>query len=563
VAHKSDLGDFQKKVEKSFLENQDNQLMQRLWAHDYTLWKPDPAEISNRLGWLDCPENMHRAVAEIMEVVDELRAAGFTHALLLGMGGSSLAPEVFCKTFGIQPGYMDFRVLDSTDPTAVLDCEADLEDKKAIYIVSTKSGGTVETISFMKYFYAAVCQKKGGDAAGSYFLAITDPGSGLEKIALSLNFRKIFVNDPNIGGRFSALSYFGLVAAAIIGIPIEKLLNSAGKMAQQSKNSKGENSPLWLGTALGVLAEGGRDKLTLILSPKLKYLGAWIEQLIAESSGKEGRGILPIDGEAALSPKMYGDDRVFVSIGVSGEQNNEVFLSSLAAAGHPVISLELDDLYELGGEYFRWEIATAVSCKYLKVNPFDQPNVEAAKVMARQMMAEYSKEGILPQQEVAYEERNLRLFSTNPITNRDAILPELFKNIKKGAFGTYLAIQAYLQPTVRNQKIIQTLRTEIQHKYQVATTVGFGPRYLHSTGQLHKGDRGNGVFLQLIADRPRDAAIPDEAGDKDASLSFAVLIAAQALGDREALLKEGRKVITIDLGAEIESGIQKLLRSIG
>jgi glucose-6-phosphate isomerase len=563
MTHINDLGNYQKNIVDAFKENQTKKVMQRLWEHDHTLWKPDPAEISNRLGWLHSPEKMRAAVDEIKDVVDTLRTEGFTHALLLGMGGSSLAPEVFRYTFGIQPGYLDLHVLDSTDPGAVLDYEEKLKNKKTIYIVSTKSGGTVETISFMKYFYTAVCEKEGPQAAGSCFLAITDPGSGLEKMAQALNFRKIFLNDPDIGGRFSALSYFGLVPAAMIGIDVVRLLDSADKMVLESKRDDSDNSPLWLGTAIGFLGSQGRDKLTLILSPKLKYMGAWIEQLVAESSGKEGKGILPVDGEDYFSPEAYDSDRLFVSMKTKEEKNDQDFKQSLSSAGQPLISLELEDLYDLGGEYFRWEIATAVACRYLEINPFDQPNVEAAKVMARQVMSAYMENGALPEQKVAFEEEDFRVYDNDALKGSNEILPALLKNIKNGTFGSYFSIQAYLQPNDDNRELLQQLRGKIQDRYQIATTIGFGPRYLHSTGQLHKGDRGNGVFLQIMAAMPADADIPDNAGDLNSSVSFAVVKTAQAWGDREALLKEGRKVITVDLGNDIASGIQKLLRGLG
>ena len=562
MKHRSELGKFQDKVEKAFLENRENNLMERIWQKDHTVWKPHPDEISNRLGWLHSPETMRKAVQEIEHVVNDLRDSGFTHALLLGMGGSSLAPEVFRYTFGVKSGYLDLTVLDSTDPDAVLACEEKFRNKKTIYIISTKSGGTVETISFLKYFYGVITKREGRSAAGNYFMAVTDPGSGLEQLAKTLNFRKIFLNDPNIGGRFSALSYFGLVAAAIVGVEIDLLLKSAESMAKETKNREGNNTPLWLGTAMGIMAGEGLDKISLVLSPKLRFLGSWIEQLIAESTGKEGKGILPVDGETLAFAQSYSADRLFIFLRIKDEKENAGFLSDLSNAGHPWISLELDDIYALGGEFFRWEVATSIACKYLDINPFNQPNVEAAKIRAKEMMSAYLQTGALPEQVPVLETDLYRVYAQESIHTIEDILPNLLTNCQSGAFGTYLSIQAYLQPLETYMELMQKIRCAVQKKYRIATTAGFGPRYLHSTGQLHKGDRGNGVFLQLLAANSRDAGIPDTAGETKTSISFAVLKTAQARGDREALVSGGRKVITLDLGNAIEAGINKLLKGL-
>lgn len=380
------LEKYQSNIDTALRDLRENDILARIWSHDHTVWKPEPTEITNRLGWLHSPEVMSKAIPEINAFVDEIRAEGFTHALLLGMGGSSLAPEVFRFTFGVQAGYLDLAVLDSTDPGAVLAHANRLDPASTLFIVSTKSGGTVETFSFFKYFYNWTSEKIGETKAGKHFVAITDPGSGLADTAKKYNFRKTFINDPNIGGRYSALSYFGLVPAALIGMDLKLLLGRASAMAQFSKGiapSQIEgNSPARLGATLGELAVQGRDKVTLIASPPIKYFGAWAEQLIAESTGKEGKGILPVDGEEVGAPSVYGNDRLFVYLRLEGDSTFDQKVETLLEAGHPVVQLDLQDLYDLGGEFFRWEIATIIASRRLEINPFDQPNVESAKILA-------------------------------------------------------------------------------------------------------------------------------------------------------------------------------------
>ncbi len=395
------LGNYETAVEKALADLRDNSIMARIWRHDHTVWKPDPTEITNRLGWLHSPEVMMDAIPEIAALVDAVRADGYTHALLLGMGGSSLAPEVFRFTFGMKKGYLDLAVLDSTDPDAVLAHAKQLDPAKTLFIVSTKSGGTVETFSFFKYFYNWTSEKLGKEKTGSHFIAITDPGSGLADTAKKYNFRKTFLNDPNIGGRYSALSYFGLVPAALIGMDLNLLIERAQTMACNSEGCNcphgGDNSSGKLGAIIGELAVAGRDKVTLVASPALKYFGAWAEQLIAESTGKEGKGILPVDGEELGAPNVYANDRLFVYLRLEGDTTHDAKVEALRQAGHPVVQLNLRDLYDLGAEFFRWEMATIIAGRRLGINPFDQPNVESAKVLARQMVSAYQKEGKLPE----------------------------------------------------------------------------------------------------------------------------------------------------------------------
>lgn len=412
---------YQNLVDSALEKLKKERIVQRIWEHDHTVWKPDPDEISNRLGWLQSPEVMMDTVDSISQFVGEIRAEGFTQALLLGIGGSSLAPEVFRMTFGAKDGYLDLQVLDSTTPGAVLNVSRNIDPAKTLFIVSTKSGGTVETISFMKYFYNLTLKKLDEQNVGNHFIAITDPGSGLESLAKELKFRKIFLNDPNIGGRYSALSYFGLVPAALIGVDLKKLLDRAQTMACNSEGCNcpvhGDNTAAQLGAVTGELAQQGRDKLTLIMSSRIAPFGAWAEQLIAESTGKEGRGILPVDGESLLEPAAYADDRLFV---VMKLDNDTVYNEKIAApknTGHPVVTVHLKDEYDLGGEFFRWEMATATAGYILKINPFDQPNVEAAKILARAMVSAYQEKGKLPEQEPSFVFDNIAVFTDGNAKN--------------------------------------------------------------------------------------------------------------------------------------------------
>lgn len=560
------LEKYQSNIDTALRDLRENDILARIWSHDHTVWKPEPTEITNRLGWLHSPEVMSKAIPEINAFVDEIRAEGFTHALLLGMGGSSLAPEVFRFTFGVQAGYLDLAVLDSTDPGAVLAHANRLDPASTLFIVSTKSGGTVETFSFFKYFYNWTSEKIGETKAGKHFVAITDPGSGLADTAKKYNFRKTFINDPNIGGRYSALSYFGLVPAALIGMDLKLLLGRASAMAQFSKGiapSQIEgNSPARLGATLGELAVQGRDKVTLIASPPIKYFGAWAEQLIAESTGKEGKGILPVDGEEVGAPSVYGNDRLFVYLRLEGDSTFDQKVETLLEAGHPVVQLDLQDLYDLGGEFFRWEIATIIASRRLEINPFDQPNVESAKILARQMVEAYQKAGKLPEQVPSLQADGVSVYADVSAKNlADALnkfLAEARQGDKNHKSRSYVALQAYVTPIAENDAALQQLRTKIQTRLRVATTVGYGPRFLHSTGQLHKGDAGHGLFMQFTSDAVQDLAIPDEAGLPNSSMTFGVLELAQALGDRQALLDAKRRVIRFHLGKEVEKGLLKL-----
>lgn len=564
------LGQYQKVVNDELNRMEDEHINQRIWNFDFFVWKDDPTEISNRLGWLHIPEVMVDAIPGINLLVDSARADGYRYAILLGMGGSSLAPYVFRETFGVKKDYLDLSVLDSSDPGAVLENRDRVQLDKTLFVVSTKSGSTNESLSFMRYFYNEVMNSIGPENVGKHFIAITDPGSPLAKTAAELNFRKTFLNDPNIGGRYSVLSYFGLVPAALIGLDLNLFLERAIAMLHNNESCNspvvGNNSGAWLGTILGILANLGRDKTTLVASPPISHFGTWVEQLIAESTGKEGKGILPVDGEELLPPEFYGNDRLFVYMRLEDDSTYDDKVKALADAGQPVVQLNLRDLYDLGGEFFRWEMAIAIAGMHLGINPFNQPNVEAAKVLARKMVAAYQKEGRLPEIDPSLVTNGLKVysdFSTDGIKdalNKFLALGKPGQNEGKGR--SYVTLQAYIKPSPEHDNALHTLRTTIQKKFRLATTQGYGPRFLHSTGQLHKGDAGNGLFIQFLSDMPQDVPIPDKPGEPASSITFGVIKNAAALGDRQALKDVGRNVITFDLGRDIVGGLKKLNESI-
>ena len=553
------LGEYQVAVDAALQEIVADRIVPRIWAHDHTVWQPQPNEITNRLGWLHIAEKMLEQRYRLAELVDGVRTDGYTDVLLLGMGGSSLAPELFGKIFGGQIDNLpNLAVLDSTDPGAVLAHAERLDPARTLFIVSTKSGGTEETLSFFKYFYNWTAQALGAAEAGRHFVAITDPGSKLQMLAENYHFRATFLNDPNIGGRYSVLSYFGLVPAALVGVDVETLLEQSLTMACNCEPCNcpidGDNNGAWLGAVLGELAKAGRDKATFITSPQLANLGDWLEQLIAESTGKNGTGILPVVGEPVGSPDVYRDDRLFFYLSLDGDATYDQAVQALEDAGQPVVRLRLRDLYDLGEQFFLWEMATAVACYRLgtpapspersagtSVNPFDQPNVEAAKVLARQVVAAYRETGQLPADEPA-----------------SMTAETLTGFLAQAQPGDYVALQAYVQPAAETDAALLALRTRIRDTRKLATTVGYGPRFLHSTGQLHKGDRGNGLFIQLTSDPLRDAPIPDEAGKPQSTVTFGLLKMAQALGDKQALLDNKRRVIRLHLGTDVVGGLKRL-----
>lgn len=478
-------------------------LVSRIWSGDHTVWKEDPTEIADRLGWLGLPDSMPPRLPELRSFADAAAGAGLTTAVLLGMGGSSLAPEVLARTFG-GGGPLDLRVLDSTHPATIAAAEADLDLDRTLFLVASKSGTTVETRSHLDHFW----ELTGG--AGDRFVAVTDPGTPLADLATEHGFRATFLNPEDIGGRYSALSLFGLVPGALLGAPLDELLGSAADMA---RDCRGEdlmaNAGAWLGIELGEAARAGRDKLTLLLPGAIAPLGDWIEQLVAESTGKEDTGLVPVVGEPLGPPEVYGKDRVFVAYG------QHEGLDAVEAGGHQVIRLPFDRPEDLGREFFRWEFATAVAGHVLGINPFDQPNVAEAK----QATARILEEGF-----------------------EDPGLDEPALVLHEVRTGDYVAIQSYLDPTPETRATLDRIRTSLRDRFAVATTLGWGPRFLHSTGQLHKGGPSTGVFLQVVdADRPQDLAIPGR------PYSFGELIDAQALGDLRSLRSRERRVARMTL----------------
>ncbi len=554
------LGKYRADFDRALDEIAEQKIVARIWKHDHTVWKPEPEEITNRLGWLHTVEAMNESVEELEGFADRVRAEGYTQTLLLGMGGSSLAPEVFRKTFGVREGYLDLGVLDSTDPGAVLGQAERLDPRRTLFVVSTKSGTTVETLSLFKFFYNRVAESLGEEGAGEHFVAITDPGSKLALLAEKHRFRATFLNDPNIGGRYSALSYFGLVPAALVGVDLRLLLDRATRMicSKEPHVNVRNNPAARMGAIIGELANRGRDKLTLVASPEVSSFGDWVEQLIAESTGKEGRGILPLVGETLEPPDVYGDDRWFAHLQMEGHKNNDAAIKALEDAGHPVVRLGLGDLYDLGGQFFLWEMATAVAGHRLGINPFDQPNVDAAKVLARRMVDEYVKKGALPEAEPRLTGEGISVYGDA----KGASPAEALKAfLAKGKPGAYVAIHAYVKPSLETYAALQALRHRLRDSLRLAVTVGYGPRFLHSTGQLHKGDAGRGYFIQFTADDRKDAPIPEEAGAAASSITFGVLKAAQAMGDREALREAGRSVIRLHLGEDVIAGLQYLAKA--
>ena len=533
-------------------------VVQRLWNRDHTLWSPDPAEIGNRMGWMDSPEAMVPGIGEIDPVVEAVCESGCTHALLLGMGGSSLAPEVLRNIFGFAPGHPDLAVLDSTDPAAVLAQARRLDPSRTLFIAATKSGGTVETISFLNYFYNVLHDALGPGRAGDRFIAITDPGSGLEELARGLGFRHLFLNDPDIGGRYSALSFFGMVPARLAGIDVERLLERGREAVEQCRFEE-DNPGLFLGAAIACGALAGRDKLTLAASPAMAPLGAWIEQLIAESTGKQGKGILPVSGEALPGPEHFSDDRLFVRLRLAGDSALDGRLEALASAGHPVITLDVDDAFDVAGQFVIWEVATVVAAHLLGINPYDQPDVEAAKRLAGEMTEAYRRDRSLPPEESPAVAGDLRIYGACPeVSSLEEALSALFDAATTQGKASYICLQAWLPPEAATDAALERLRLAIRDRTGMAVTIGYGPRFLHSTGQLHKGDAGNGLFLQLTCDDAEDAAIPDRAGSPESSMSFGVLKAAQARGDRKALIDAGRKVLRLHLGADVPGGLDRI-----
>ncbi len=519
----------------------------KIWAKDASVWTG--ADEASWLGWLGVVKDQLAHNDQFREFASEVKGK-FTDAVLLGMGGSSLCPEVLRLSFGRIDGMPDLHVLDSTDPAQVASIEQKIDLARTLFMVASKSGSTLEPNIFKQYFF----ERAGRD--GSRFIAITDPGSHMQKVAEQDGFRKIFFGVPSIGGRFSALSDFGMVPAAVIGIDTEKFLREADAMAAECRNASVEENPgALLGVLLGTLAHQGRDKLTIVASPAIHDLGAWLEQLVAESTGKIGKGIIPVDREPLGPPEVYGSDRVFVyerlESGADAAQDRA--LDALAAAGHPVIRIPVRGAYDLGREFFRWEFATAVAGSILGINTFNQPDVEASKIETKKLTSEFEAKGSLPVEQPAFEDGGIKVFGS---AKGGTLVDALRAHLGSIHAGDYFALLGYIQMTAAHESALEAMRVKVRDRKRVATCVGFGPRFLHSTGQAYKGGPNSGVFLQITADDANDLAIPGQ------KYSFGVVKAAQARGDLAVLVERGRRALRVHLGADVSAGLEKLASAI-
>lgn len=522
---------------------QKQNVSQRLWAEDATLWSTDKKaqqQIQHSLGWLTSPQKMQAVVSELKEFSEQIIAEGFTHVLLMGMGGSSLAAEVFAKNFS-ENSKLSLKVLDSTDSETIGLIEATLNLEKTLFVVATKSGNTVETLAFKDYFFQ-VLQKIRGNRAGENFVAITDPGTNLAKEAAAQGFRKIFLNSPDIGGRYSALSFFGLLPAALLGVNLSLFLSRAKDCAEATMAS---NSPaLQLGAALGEMALQKRNKIILLIDSPLEALGGWIEQLLAESTGKNGLGLFPVVDEPLLEPSAYRENQFFVHIANSDSGQKHEALAKLREAGQQVISLNFQDKYDLANQFFLWEFATAVVGNILNINPFDQPNVQESKDVTAQLL----KNRTNIQAAKGLIEDGLQFYSTFSAETGMGYLQKLFQNFTA---DDYVAFMAFLPENPETDALFQQLRKRTREKLRLPTSLGYGPRFLHSTGQFHKGGANNGIFLQLTADSGSSPQVPGK------SYSFATLTKAEADGDLETLHKHGRPALGVHIIGDIQTGLKK------
>jgi glucose-6-phosphate isomerase len=536
----------------------------RIWASDTSLWTDDPEvaeKIAHRLGWLFAPTYFQDEIAELTAFGEAIEREGYTDALVCGMGGSSLAPEVLTKVYPDSDKGLKVHVLDSTDPAAVAACDARLDAGKTVRVIATKSGTTTETLAFLAHYWELEEHRVGRfphSKAGNEFVSITDPGDPLKAVPHSNYFRETFLNPEDVGGRYSALTYVGLVPAALLRLDLEALLEDGRIMAEATKADADDNPALVLGAAMAALARQGRDKLTFVIEPDLASLGAWLEQLIAESTGKQGVGVVPVDGEPLGDPGVYGDDRVFVRLGPASDSEwhaeVDARLATLTAAGHPLIDIRLDDASWVAAEFFRWEFATAVAGIGLGVNPFDEPNVTESKQNTKAVLGVYAREGQLPQPAPSAVRGPLRAWRQG---GGETDFVELLRaHLARVPEQGYFQIGAYIAPTEERTELLQALQANLRDGTGKATTLGYGPRFLHSTGQLHKGGAPIGCFIQLTNGHPTDLPIPgrDE--------SFGVLVDAQAMGDFEAFGAHELPAIRIDLGDDPETGLSELLAAM-
>ena len=539
-----------------------NRKMARLWNGDAALWTGE--DESKWLGWLRVVEDQRRDLQQLQSFAADVARGKPTHALLLGMGGSSLCPEVLKITFGRQPGYPELHVLDSTDPAQIKAIEARVDLARTLFIVASKSGSTLEPNIFKQYFFARVQEALDKERAGDRFIAITDPGSKMQQVAERDRFRKVFFGLPSIGGRYSALSNFGMVPAAVMGLDLRKFLDRTEEMVQAcGPDAPTEQNPgAVLGAILGTLGNLGRDKVTIVTSPGIQDLGAWLEQLLAESTGKQGKGLIPVDRETLASPDVYGNDRVFVYLRLAGEPDRQQAqkMEALRQAGQPVVEIELPDVYDLGQEFFRWEIATAVAGSILGINAFNQPDVEASKIVTRQLTEAYEKTGSLPAESPFLEEDGIKLFTDDGNAaelkkvagSNQSLLGLLRAHLSRLGQGDYLALLAYIEMNADHEDKLQRMRHAVRDRTHAATCLGFGPRFLHSTGQAYKGGPNTGVLLQITCDDAVNLAVPEQ------KYTFGIVKAAQARGDFQVLADRRRRALRVHLPADVEGGLRKL-----
>ena len=535
----SNLDCYQSLIDAEIESFQNEDFTRRIFNQDHTLWQSSSIEASNRLGWLNVLDSMSRNITTIEDFVSEISDFGYRYVVLMGMGGSSLGPAVINRVFGNITGHFKLIVLDSTVPEAIRRLVNQIDISKTLFLVSSKSGNTLETNNLYNYFRDVVETKLGSIKAGEHFVAITDSGTSLNRLADTSGFRHVFENPSDIGGRYSILSYFGLVPAALLGVDIEKLLNNAKSMRRMILDNTltRENSPVFLGSVMGVLSLAGRDKLTISSTGEISAIGPWIEQLISESLGKNNKGLIPINIEKVMEPDCYDDDRFFVhfDIGKTSLQEDISNLESIEESGHPVLRVSLNDRYDLGGEFFRWQFMTAVAGSVIGVNPFNQPNVEASKKATQIALANFKENGALP---------------------KIATITNIFQLLQSSVSGGYLSIMAYLDDTPALSYALSNLQDVLINKRKITSTVGFGPRFLHSTGQMHKGGPDKGVFLQLLGDNSLDIDIPGQ------SYSFGQLAHAQAAGDFQTLITAGKKVFRINIQSDPVSYIDNIATSI-
>jgi transaldolase/glucose-6-phosphate isomerase len=553
-------------VDATLEDWQKNDKVNRLWKGDKSLWTNDDED--KWLGWLHVAEDQASHLQNLAEAAADAMRAGFQHALLLGMGGSSLCPEVLKTTFGKQLGHPELHVLDSTDPAQIKTIQSQIDVAKTLFIVASKSGSTLEPNIFKQYFFNVAQQAAGKESAGRQFVAITDPGSKMQQVAEADRFSRVFFGVPSIGGRYSALSNFGMVPAAVMGLDVRRLLDRTEEMIQACAATvpASENPGVILGAILGTLANLGRNKVTLITSPGIRDLGAWLEQLLAESTGKQGKGLIPVDREKLGSPQVYGNDRVFIYLrlqnGVDQTQDQQV--DALRQAGQPVVRIDIADTYDIGQEFFRWEIATAVAGSIIGINAFNQPDVEASKVVTRDITAAYEQSGKLPAETPIWEEDGIQLFTDERnaqnlknLAGKQVSLDALVRaHLSQLGPGDYFALLAYLEMNQEHQDKLQEIRHGVRDRKRVATCLGFGPRFLHSTGQAYKGGPNTGVFLQVTCDDAVDLPVPGQ------KYTFGVVKAAQARGDFQVLAERKRRALRVHLTKDVKAGLERLGRAI-